>query len=195
MIKVNNSFLAAGAGKTNATLARITAHPHEVNAPDGKTRSLAGIVYVTTREEIEKMDVSRFLANFGPQRSKKALRKMRGHIIFTVAGYDDVDSELFEVPDVRAYYSYLHAIWPCWLYMSCLAFPSLRVVALSVIPNLSIVRSENACRIHVPESELLAFFTHSIPAAALLHHRVGLSKNYGFTYLKAVAKHLGIPDD
>jgi uncharacterized membrane protein len=119
---------------------------------------------------------------------------MRGHIIFTVAGFDQAP-ELYEVPAVRAYYSYLHAIWPCWLYMSCLAFPSLRVVALSVIANLSIVRSENACRIHVPESELLAFFTHSLPAAALLHHRVGLCKNYGFTYLKAVAKHLGIPDE
>ena len=110
------------------------------------------IVYVTTREEIEKQDISRMLSNFGPQQSKQKLRQLHGRIIFTVDGYDTA-GDIFDIPEVRKYYSLVHRTWPSWLFSSCLASPSLRVIALAVIPNMSIIHSGNLCRIQIPECQ------------------------------------------
>lgn len=192
MKKIKSSFLTAGSGKANPTLRSLTEHPMVVTSAGGKIRRLGEIVYVTTREEVERRDLSRFFANFGPKQSRQKLRQLRGRIIFTVDGYDELADEVFEIPDIRAYYSALHAKWPCWLFAACLASASLHVIALSVIPTLSVVRFRNECHISVPESEFCAFFMHSLPAAALLHHRAGISKQYGALYLKIAARHLGI---
>ena len=189
---INSSFLTAGSGKANPTLRSLAEHPMVVTNSSGKTRSLNVIVYVTTREEIERQDISRFFANFGPKQSRQKLRQLRGRVIFTVDGFDDTADEVYEIPEVRAYYAMLHAKWPCWLFDACIASASLHVIALSVIPNLSVVRSGNECRIRVPEAEIYAFFMHSLPAAALLNQRAGLSQQCGAQYLKAVARHLGI---
>ncbi|MEI8309407.1 MAG: hypothetical protein WCH98_01490 [Verrucomicrobiota bacterium] len=191
MKKINSSFLTAGSGKANPTLHSLIEHPMVVTSAGGKIRRLGEIVYVSTREEVERRDISGFFANFEPKQSRQKLRQLRGRIIFTVDGYDE-DDEIYAIPDVRAYYSALHAKWPCWLFSACLASASLHVIALSVIPTVTVIRSETECRILVPEAELCAFFMHSLPAAALLNHRAGISLQYGAQYLKIVARHLGI---
>lgn len=160
----------------------------------GKTKRMGEIVYVTTREEIEKLDISRMLLNFGPQQSRQKLRQLRGRIIFTVDGYDS-SGDIFEIPEVRDYYSLVHRVWPSWLFTACLASPSLRVIALSVIPNMSIIRSGNLCRIQIPESDLREFFMHSLPAVAFLHHKAGIPKRSGAEYLRCVANYLGLPEE
>lgn len=192
MKNVNSSILTAGSGKANPTLRSLAEHPMVVTNSSGKTRRMGEIVYVTTRQEVESLDLSRFMDNFGPKQSWQKLRQFRGRIIFTVDGYDHTADEVFEIPEVRAYYAMLHAKWPCWLYAACIASASLHVIALSVIPTLSVIRSGSECRIRVPEAEICAFFMHSLPAAALLHQRAGLSQQCGAQYLKAVARHLGI---
>jgi hypothetical protein len=189
---INSSFLTAGSGKANSTLRSLVEHPMVVTNSSGKTRSLNVVVYVTTREEVERRDISRFFSTFGPKQSWQKLRQFRGRVIYTVDGFDDTADEVYEIPEVRAYYAMLHAKWPCWLYAACIASASLHVIALSVIPNLSVVRSGNECRILFPEAEICAFFMHSLPAAALLNQRAGLSHQCGAQYLKAVARHLGI---
>ena len=188
---IKSPFLTAGAGKTNPTLRSLAEYPM-VYTSCGKIKRMGEIVYVTTREEVERRDISRFIANFGPKQPRQKLRQLRGRIIFTVDGYDGTDDDIYEIPEVRAFYATLHAKWPCWLFAACLASPSLHVIAFSVIPNLWVIRSGNECRIRVHESELCAFFAHSLPAAALLNQRAGLSQQYGAKYLKIVARQLGI---
>jgi len=190
----NNSYITAGAGKTNPTLRQLTRHPMVYTTCSGKTKRMGEIVYVTTREEIEKQDISRMLSNFGPQQSRQILRQLRGRIIFTVDGYDTAD-DIFEIPEVRKFYSLVHRTWPSWLFSSCLASPSLRVIALSVIPNMSIIHSKNLCRIQIPESDLREFFVHSLPAAVFLHCKSGIPRHQGAEYLRIVSKHLGIPEE
>ena len=188
---IKSPFLTAGAGKTNPTLRSLAEYPM-VYTSCGKTKIMGEIVYVTTREEVERRDFSRFLSNFGPKQSWQKLRQFRGRIIFTVDGYDGTDDDIYEIPEVRAFYATIHAKWPCWLFAACLASPSLHVIAFSVIPNLWVIRSGNECRIRVHHSELCAFFVRSLPAAALLNQRAGLSQQCGAQYLKIVARHLGI---
>ena len=192
MKNIISSFLAPGSGKANPTLRNLVENPMVVANSSGKTRSLNVIVYVTTREEVEGRDISRFFSTFAPKQSRQKLRQLRGRVIYTVDGYDDTADEVYEIPEVRAYYAMLHAKWPCWLFGACIASASLHVIALSVIPNLFVVRSGSECRIRFPEAEICAFFIHSLPAAALLHQRAGLSQQCGAQYLKAVARHLGI---
>lgn len=188
----NDSNITADAGKTNATLRLITENP---TAFTQTTKARGAIVYVSTREEVERLDVSRFIANFSPRLPRTELRQLRGRIVFTVDGYDDTSDQLFEIPEVRAYYAYVHRVWPSWLFTACLSSPCLRVIALSVLQNVSIIRARSVCRIQISEFDLHTFFLHSLPAAALLHQRAGISKQNGTKHLKAVANYLGIPEE
>ena len=194
MNKINDSCLAAGAGKTNPTVRSLTAHPMVYTTSNGKTKRMGEIVYVTSKTEIERRDISRFMSNFGPHQSKQELRQLRGRIIFTVDGFDR-DADLFEIPDVREFYAMAHKCWPCWLFTACLASESLRVIALSVIPNLPVDRSRDNSRTCVAESELRAFFMDSLPATLFLNDRSGIPRDYGSQYLQAVASYLDLPKD
>ena len=190
IIKISN--LRPGSGKTNPTLLSLTAAPITTKDSKGKCRRLREIVYVTTREEVERQDTSRFLSNFGPALSRKKLRRLRGKILFTVDGYDDNPDEVYLIPEVRAFYARLHAEWPCWLFAACLASPSLNVIALSVIPNLTLIHTGNKDRIVMPEDDICNFFMQSLPAAAFLNFRAGASLRYGAQCLRAAARHLGV---
>jgi len=191
MNTIQDSHITADAGKTNPTLRLITENP---TAFTQTKKALDVIVYVTTREEVERLDVSRFIASFSPRLPRTDLRRLRGRIVFTVDGYDDTSDQLFEIPEVRDYYAHVHRVWPSWLFTACLSSPCLRVIALSVLPRVSIVRAQNVCRIQISELDLHAFFLHSLPAAALLHRRAGISKKNGAKHLQSVAKYLGIPE-
>ena len=184
--------LDAGAGKTNPTVHQLIDHPMVYTATDGKIRKMGEIVYVSSREEIERRDVSRFLLNFGPHLAKQKLRQLRGRIIVTVDGFDGTQEALFEIPKVRDFYRLAHKRWPCWLYAACLASPCLRVIAAAVLPNVSIIRSGHECLIRVPEPDLMKFFLESIPTCGLMFFRAGISRKCGVQYLGYVASHLGI---
>ena len=64
MNQIHDSYVEQGAGKTNATLRWIAENHEKFPGAAGPKRT--GIVYVTTREEVENLDFARFLANFGP---------------------------------------------------------------------------------------------------------------------------------
>jgi|GEM_PF-852211 len=193
MKKINDSCLAAGSGKTNPTVLSLTAHPMVYTSSGGETKRMGEIVYVTTREEVESLDLTRFMANFGIHQPKSKLCQLRGRIIFTIHGYDETEAEIYEIPEVRRFYGAVHAVWPCWLFTACLPSASLKVIALSVVANMSIVRSGNECRTRIPGHDIKEFFLESLPAAGLLFARAGISTQHGGYYLKCVANHLGLP--
>ena len=195
MKRTNESYVVAGAGKMNATLRWISGGPHEIAASIGKPRGAGVTVYVTSRAEIETVDLTRFLTTFGPEARKSDLRRLRGKVLFTVDGYDDCDLDIFEIPEVRKFYDVLHRAWPCWLFAGHINSCSLRAVALCTLQNLLIMRSARECRIRIPEEELQAFFLHALPAAALLHHLSGTSKRQGIAQVNQVAAYLGVPDN
>ena len=191
-MKINNSYLTPGSGKTNPTVRWVAQNPVKITGANGTKYKPAGIVYVTTREEVETLDVMRFLTNFGPEQPKSRLRQSHAQIIFTITGYEDSELDLFEIPEVRRFYGLLHEIWPCWIYASSLLGTSLRALALCVIQNMTVQRTEKECRIRVAESELRAFLAQSSPVTALLHDRAGICRRHRACHLSAVAAYLGI---
>ena len=181
-MKRTKSRIASDSGKTNPTL-RWLAETHAHEAP---------VVYVTEREEVEKLDVSRFIAAFGPVQSQTKLREMFGRTFHTIHGYEDTDVPLYEIPEVRKFYAHLSKVWPCWTFTASLKGPCFLSLALCVAPNLSIRRTNKTCSIHVPERDLNAFVASSLNATAVLHLCSGLSARSGDRRIKAVAAYFGI---
>ena len=191
-MKSNNSYFTPGSGKTDTTVRWIVQNPVKITGAKGTKYKPAGIVYVTTREEVENLDLTRFLANFGPEQTKPRLRQSHAQIFFTVSGYEDCELDLFEVPEVRRFYGLLHRIWPCWIYASSLLGTSLRALALCVVQNMMIQRTEKECRIQVSDSELRAFLANSSPVTELLYDRAGICRRHRSCHLTAVAAYLEI---
>jgi len=192
MKKMSSSYLAAGAGKTNPTVRHLKEHPMVYTNSIGKPKRMGEIVYVTTRQEVENLDLSRFMGNFGHHLSERKIGQAHGRIIYTIHGYDETDEAIYAIPEVRLFYSMAHESWPCWLYTACLASASLHVIALSVVSNMWSRRSGNECRNRIPEHDLRLFFDKSLPAARLLFYRAGISRKYAAEYIKIAAKYLGI---
>lgn len=189
---ITQTALEPGAGKFNATLIRLIR-----NAPRTKRKPQIlkpkGTLYVTTKEEIESGDISRLLSTFSLERQKAELRPLCGRIHFTVGGYDHVEEELFEIPEVRSFFGQAHQAWPSWLFGADISSDCLRAVAFASIPNLSVRRTNGAVHVQCKETDLIKFFAASLPTVALLHLRVGVPKRMGLQHLQGVAAYLGIP--
>ena len=191
MIEVHNPYVGPGSGKASATLRWLTEN-HDKRTAHGRPKAS---VYITSRSEIETLDFSRFLTSFGPHLTKAALRRIHGKIIFAVDGYDDTGLDLFEIEEVRRFYSILNTIWPCWLFAGSLLGTNLRAVMLCLIPNLEVRRTQGECRIRFSREDVLSFFESCIPATVYLQYSAGLGKHAGLKLLKTVSAHLGIPEN
>ena len=180
--------LLNGAGKTNTELRRIA-------QPKGKNKKVTdgGIVFVTTREEVESGDLSRIIHTFGPMVPAEKLRQLHGKVHFTVDGYDDDPGELYEIPKVREFIFIADRFWGGWHYFASLRSDCLRMVACCLLDNLSATNwaGQNHHKVCVHQTELLAFFEQGLETAAYVHAAVGLSKEDGVKQLYGVINYLG----
>jgi hypothetical protein len=160
-MKLISESIAKDCGKTRFTMQHIGHH----RAP---------IVYAATREEVENLDLSRYLAAFGIYQKPWLLRRFRGRIYHVVDGYDDIDTPIFEVPEVRRFYTHICDIWPGWVYTASLLDSNLWALALCAVPNLYVRRTDNKCIVQVPEADLRSLVAAARPALTLLGLRAGL---------------------
>ena len=180
--------LPTGAGKYAATLNwLIETAPASAEYPHVKRPKAT--LYVTTREEVEQRDISRYMANFGPQISADKIREYQGNILWTIDGYDNEPIELHEIPEVIDFYSEIHRRWPAWLFFSDLRTACLQMVAQCIIPNDA--SGKRGCC--VAQERLQSFFDRGLPPAAWFHKKLGISPKDGVTQLKHVALYLGLP--
>jgi hypothetical protein len=132
------------------------------------------IVYVIRRDEVENLDLARFLTFFGVYQKPSLMRRFRRRILHVIDGYDDVDAPLFEIPEVRRFYAHVSAVWPSWIFTGSLQGPNLLVLVLCATPNLSVRRKGNQCIIRVREADVLALMTAARQTLTLLGLRAGL---------------------
>jgi hypothetical protein len=95
----------------------ITVFPSELLDQETRTARQTVRHFVLTREEIKDGAVERLL--FGIVKHAEAaggLSKIQGKIVFSVAGYDTDPRELWEIPEVRAYFAKLDKQAPFILY-------------------------------------------------------------------------------
>jgi hypothetical protein len=134
----------------------------------------APFVYVIKRDEVENLDLARFLAAFGVYQKPSLLRQFRRKIFHVIDGYDHVDAPLFEIPEVRKFYAHVCDVWPSWVFTGSLHGPNLWVLVLCATPNLAVRRKGNQCIISVREADVRALMKAARHALTLLGLRAGL---------------------
>jgi len=172
-------------GKVNFELNRLAARGNR-----------GRIVYVTTKAEIENLDLSRFVITFGPRIQPEEALRMRARILFVVEGYDADSAELFEIPAVRRYYAQADKRWPAWCFYADLASECLAMVAACIIPRVVATRRTRRRRndVHILHSDLTAFFARGLTPVAFLHKKVGISEQEGAAMLGEAARYLRLPE-
>lgn len=167
--------LPVGSGKTKHEVRRVKALT-DLGAYHSKGKMKERIVYVTMRDEIEDMNLGRFLKHFGPLGEGQWLPFI-GRILFTVHGYEDDPRELFEIPEVRKFYAELNRIWPCWLYFSDPLHPDcLRSLVCCSLDDITIgakKRSKNV-QVRVPHESIKEFINQPLIIMSWLVEQGGI---------------------
>lgn len=74
-------------------------------------------VFELTREEVEQGRVDRLLLGIAREGNERGgLSSIQGRITFFVSGYEKDPRELYEIPEVRAYFHQLDTLAPFFLY-------------------------------------------------------------------------------
>lgn len=137
------------------------------------------IVFAISKEEIEAGDISRFLAMFRPaQMSSQYLRDLFACVSFTVSGYDNSAEELYLISKVRTYFQQVHKEWPCWLFYAELLSPCLRMVMLSILPDICAKQQSGgqSTLVTYNAQQLCHFLRDSVPVLERLSTMAGLAE-------------------
>ena len=184
MSKARPPRLVPGSGKSNAMLEMWSKLPKFLRS---------GIVYVATKSEVESLDAARFLATFGAQVGMQELRRLRARVHFTTEGYDDREEELYEIPEVRAFYANLHGLHPCWIYMARAECPCLHAVALSIVPNVTVCRSSQSLRVFARRADFRGFLRQSAETAYRLDRMAEICRKISAKVFIRAACYFGLP--
>lgn len=95
-----------------------------------------------------------------------AWRRLRGKVLFLIDGWDHDRREICEIPEVRAYWAKLDALFPAWSYF---VVPGdwLRVLALCLVPVLRVSSSGKLGDVAWAEytpADLIPFVTRALQA-------------------------------
>lgn len=162
--------LPKGAGKAgNETMATLE---HAL-----KGNPAPAILYVITPEEIKDRDTGRWLPTFSFTAPSHILREMRGIISIAVDGFLRDHREIYEIPEVRAYFTLLHEEWRPWLHIADLNGPTLLVVMLAVTEDAVFLKRKGQAGVEVVVSReaVVDFLRKATPACGLLNHCARLS--------------------
>lgn len=170
-----------GAGKAEVAL------NHAISCPD-----LSGML-VLHRHDIETGRIPGLQSQFGPDADPRDLSILAGSTLIVLEGYSDDDREIYEIPEIRAYFQNQNAKWSPWLFAGSIFTADLFAIVLACLPSVSCWRHDDELFVRWHAEEMEAFLQKSLPAAAWLHNRAGVKKERGCALLKAAAAYIGLP--
>lgn len=100
------------------------------------------MIYTISREEVTRLDYTRFdrtIGNWADLKGRK-LRERHNSLILIIDGYNEVDDELYVIPEVREYIRGLHKRWP-WLLFFLNADPMGEHLAIAYLCLVDTVNS------------------------------------------------------
>ncbi len=131
-----------------------------------------------SRSAVEAGDFAAFLEHFALERLPHgpALRSYYSAFHFAVAGYDTDPRELYEIPEVRAFYQAFRAAWPFWFFACDLENPCLQAMTFCCLPFLQVRRRSGAasCHVQLQRRELGEFLHDNFRGLNLLFDRAGM---------------------
>lgn len=172
-----------GSGKLNPTLRGLEENP-------GKKANL----YVITRTEIEALDLSRLLADFSPENPKDKLLELCSQWHFVVSGYDKEREELFEIPEVRQFFTCATMVWPIWTFGAATTSLALWAVVLSALPTLDVRKENGVVGLSFDMMEVGRIFHKCMPVFLHLNEKAEIVEKIKMLNLSTIASYLGIVD-
>ncbi len=128
-----------------------------------------------SRFEVETTNTERILRGLNRiNLSRENTLHFRGAVIIGVNGYDDVDIERFEVPEVRRYSKLLTEKFPYLSFFLNLDRPTLKVIAFCVCDAHSIGNG----RMEINNLKMANFLQNHFTGLNALFHEYGLDKDY-----------------
>jgi hypothetical protein len=138
------------------------------------------ILFQFSRPAIEAGDFSGFLETFGLEHlpTGAALRPFFNSFAFMADGFDEDPREIYEIPEVRAFYWSFRQAWPFWFFACDLELPFLQAMTFCCLPSLRVVRREGAPiqRVHLDQGELADFVRDNFKGMNLLFQRAGMTE-------------------
>lgn len=137
-------------------------------------------VVVFSRDEIVPQDLTGFLASFSPDvlPTGSSLAAMMNSFAFTVVDYDEDPREIYEIPEVRAFYAKLWEAWPYWFYFCNLESGEMLGLVSCVVPHeikvTDVIRRTVGVKYRRPEIE--RFLTRGFNGLTRMANLAGLTE-------------------
>lgn len=155
------------------------------------------ICYTFSRSKVEQCDFSHILSLYAPDKLPKgrALQEMMNMMMFVIEGWDDDPREIHMVPEIRRFYSALHAAWPYWLYFCNLDVDTLRAMTMCCLPSVSTTQVDGRTQVAVTcdPLDLLKVIQHDFTPMNLMCERAKMSEREIVDRTKAVFEYYRIP--
>lgn len=138
-------------------------------------------LFTFDQKEVEKMDLNRFLNSYGlhclPQGPE--LKNYFNTFAFAVSGYDQDCRELYEIAEVRKFFSAFHNAWPFWLFCCNLDSPNLAAMTMCCLPKMLVLRRPTSprCYIQFDPIDLSAFVLTGFRGMNYLFERAYMSQD------------------
>jgi hypothetical protein len=133
-----------------------------------------------SRPAIEAGDFSEFLETFGLEHlpTGPALRPFFNSFAFVADGFDEDQREIYEIPEIRAFYRSFRQAWPFWFFARDLEMPSLQALTFCCLASLRVVRRKGAPiqRVHLDQGELADFVLDNFEGMNLLFRHAGMTE-------------------
>jgi hypothetical protein len=102
-------------------------------------------VAAARRKHVRVGDVRLHLTTFGEDIPLEAIRRLRDGVIMTVAGYDKDPREIYEIPEIRRYWTEVQQQCPTILFFAASEYPpALQAVFACLASRLEITRHKNS---------------------------------------------------
>lgn len=138
-------------------------------------------IYTISRREIAQLDYTRFDQNIGPWAYLKGneLRERCNSLVIVIDGYNEIDDELYAIPEVREYMRGLHKRWPWLLFFSNIEpmGEHLAIAYLCLVDTVNSMHrdgSNHTCAVFHPD-QMLELLRHDLCKMNWLFERANMS--------------------
>lgn len=152
-----------------------------------------------SRTAVENLDYEPFLKLLKLENLPKGreLAKCMGRNTFTIDGYDDDPREIWQIPEIREYFSGIEKIWSYWLFFCDIHNASFLPTVASILPNVRIVSRDKPLSpaLVLPIDDLHRFISKGLMHMDELCALAGMSALEIWTRHKEVSEKFRIPFD
>lgn len=135
--------LPRGAGKAGPTMTGPM-------VPGSALRRRISAVTAASRKQVRARDTLWHLEAFDANAPKEELQRRRDGVIMTVSGYDQDPREVYEIPEVRSYWTKVQRQCPTILFFAASEYPpALQAIFACIALRVEIMRKKGGKTIHV----------------------------------------------